>query len=348
MAIFLMALSSWLAVRAAARRGADLWIVLAAAVMVLADATKWVTALWSPVIVTLVVLTAPTGWIRALARGARLLSYAVGIAAPALFILGAALSLGEIKGSTTDRAAGGSPSWLVLWTAAPIVAVVLVLAVLGIVLSWRERARRRSVLCAVLVVAALLAPVSQAYDQTTVSLYKHVVFGLWFGAMAAGYALSRAVDLNAAKAWRVGLAAAVFTGLVGFDQASGFYGFWPNTTRLMAAVERDLPARGRILMQNGDEMVAYYYLLRRGVQPHIMSSYGYPPDVVTAMIERHQVWMVETDTGTGIPADSIRKSKAGTPAGLERAGYRRLQRIRWRDPDGAVGWFTIWLLDRGR
>jgi hypothetical protein len=265
-----------------------------------------------------------------------------------LFILGGALSIAEIRGSTTDRGAGGNPPLFVLWTAAPIVAMVLVLALLGVVVSWRERQRRRTLLCAVLVVAVLLAPLFQAYDQTTVSLYKHVVFGLWFGAMPAGYALSKAVDVNPAKGWRVGLAAAIFTGLVGFDQASGWYGFWPNSTGLMAAVERDLPTRGPLLMQDGDQMVAYYYLLHQGIQPHIMSSYGYPPDAVTVMIERHRVGMVETDTGTGIPLDSIQESVAGTPVGLENAGYRQVERIRWRDRNGAVGWFTIWLLERGR
>jgi hypothetical protein len=54
--------------------------------------------------------------------------------------------------------------------------------------------------------------------------------------------------------------------------------------------------------------------------------------------------MVETDTGTGIPPGSIQESVAGTPAGLEHAGYRLAARMPWRDPDGAVGWFTIWLL----
>jgi hypothetical protein len=93
--------------------------------------------------------------------------------------------------------------------------------------------------------------------------------------------------------------------------------------------------------------VAYYYLDRQAIRPDILTSYAYAPSAVSAMIESHRVWMVETDTGTGNPPGSIQESSAGTPAGLERAGYRRVQRIRWRDPDGAVGWFTIWLLAHG-
>jgi hypothetical protein len=166
--------------------------------------------------------------------------------------------------------------------------------------------------------------------------------------MAAGYALSKADAVNAVKGWRVGLAAVTFTGLLGLGQTSALYGFWPNTTRLIAAVERELPARGPMMMQGGDQMVAYYYLYHQGIRPDIMTSFGYPPDVVAALIESHQVWMVETDTGTGIAPGSLQTSGAGTPAGLEHAGYRRVERIPWRDPGGAVGWFTIWLLARGR
>jgi hypothetical protein len=348
MAICLMALAAWLAVRAAHSRASEAWILLAAAVMVLADATKWATALWSPIIVVLVVLTAPSGWTLAVARGVRLACYAVAFGGLAVLTLGGRSALTAISTTTTQRGSGGNPELAVLWNAAPLVAMVLAVGLLGLALACRERAGRRSLLCAVLVVAVLLAPAFQAYDQTTVSLYKHVVFGLWFGAMVAGYALSKAARVNAAKGWRVGLAAVIFTGLLGFDQASGWYGFWPNSARLMAAVERELPARGPIMMQGGDQVVAYYYLYRQGIQPYIMTSYAYAPDAVSALIDSHRVWMLETDTGTGIPPGSIQESVAGTPAGLEHAGYRRVARIPWRDPDGAVGQFTIWLLARER
>ncbi len=348
MAIFLMALSSWLAVRAARGRITELWIFLAAVVMVLADAAKWATGLWNPIIVSLVVLAAPTGWTLALARGVRLVSYAVAIAAPALYVFGGSKYLAEISSSTTQRGSGGEPQLFVLWTAAPLVAMVFVLALLGVVLSWREHGGRRTLLCAVLALAVLLAPFYQAHIDTTVSLYKHVVFGAWFGASAAGYALSRAAVVNAVKGWRVGMAAALFTGLVGFGQASGWYGYWPNSGALLAAVERQLPARGPMLMDAGDQMVTFYYLLHDGIQPKIITSYAFTPNAVSSMIEDHRVWMVETDTGTGIPPTSAEESVASNTRAMDQAGYRRVAHIRWRDRDGAVGWFTIWVLSRGQ
>ncbi|MGH3304583.1 MAG: hypothetical protein ACRDOK_23470, partial [Streptosporangiaceae bacterium] len=348
MAIFLLALSSWLVVRAARSRVSEAWILLAALVMVLADTAKWAAALWNPVIVALLVLTAPTGWALAVARGARLLSYAVAIAVPALFLLGGKNYLLQVTTSTTQRTAATSSALSVLWNAAPLMAAVLPLALLAVALSWREHIRRQTLLCAMLTCALLLAPLVQAHDHTTVSLYKHVDFGVWFGAIAAGYALSRAALVNAARGWRVGLAAAIFTALLGFGQASGLYGFWPNSAPLIAAVERNLPVKGAILMENGDQGVAEYYLLRDGYQPKILSSYAIPAFLISIMIQNHSLGMIEMDTGTGISASPIQQSIVGNSRALERYGYRQVARIPWRDPDGARGWFTIWKLTKGR
>ena len=347
MAIFMLALATWLAVRAARSRASEVWIILATVAMLLADATKWAAGLWNPVIVALVVLTAPTGWALAAARGARMLCYATAVAAPMLFVFGGSQYLTFINATTTQRGTGGNAEMLVLWTAAPMIACVLVLALLAVALSWRERDSRHTLMCGVLALAVTLAPLYQAHIQTSVSLYKHVVYGVWFGAIAVGYVLSKAVVVNAAKGWRVGLAAAIFTGLVGFDQTSGWYGYWPNSTPLLAAVQRQLPAGGRILMQDGDQMVANYYLLRRGLQPSIMTSYAYTPDAISKMIESRYVSMVETDTGTGTPPGSLQESVVANPREMQRAGYRRVAHIRWRDPNGAVGWFTVWVLGRG-
>jgi MFS family permease len=343
MAIFLMALASWLVVRAARSRASEAWLLLAAPAMALADAAKFATALWSPVIVALVVLTAPAGWVVAVGRGIRFVTYAAALGALGL-ILGGQFTLTAITGSTTQREAGDIPPLSVLWNATPLIAVVMAVGLIGLVLACSERTRRTALLCAVLVVAVLLAPAVQAHDHTTVSQYKHVVYGLWFGAIAAGYALSKADAVNAVKGWRVGLAAVIFSGLLSLGQASALYGFWPNTTRLMATVQQDLPADGPALLQGGDQMVAYYYLYHQGIRPDLLTSFAYSSDVVATMIENHEVSMVETDTGTGIPPGPIQTSGVGTPAGLEHFGYVRVAEIPWRDRDGAVGRFTIWLL----
>jgi hypothetical protein len=343
MAICLTALAAWLAVRAAgSSRASEAWIFLAAVVAVLADATKFVAALWSPVIVALAVLAAPVDWRLAVARGVRFTSYAVAVGVPALFLLGGQLSVTGVSATTTARGSGGDPRLEVLWKAVPTVAAVLAVALLALVLAWRERAGRRPLIISVLVVATLLAPVFQAYDETTTSQYKHVVFGLWFGAMAGGYALSKAAVVNPLKGWRVGLATAIFAGLLGYGQALYWYGWWPNTTPLMAAVEHRLPSDRPILMQGGDQMVAAYYLLHAGIQASVTSSYWYDPETISAMISQHELGMIEFNTGSTTSDSLVIK-----PGFLRKAGYRQIERIRWRDPNGDRGWFTIWQLKPG-
>src|SRR5260370_16903041 len=102
--------------------------------------------------------------------------------------------------------------------------------------------------------------------------------------MAGGYAVSKADAVNAVKGWRVGLAAVTFTGLLGLGQASALYGFWPNSTRLIAAVERDLPARGPMLMQAGDQMLASFYLFHHVLPPEHITSFPSPPHLVATFV----------------------------------------------------------------
>ena len=75
------------------------------------------------------------------------------------------------------------------WTA-----VVLVPAVAAAVVCAVRRRWPQALLLAVLALSALLAPADQARIQTTTSLNKHVDFGAWFAAIAAGYLLSMPVQ----------------------------------------------------------------------------------------------------------------------------------------------------------
>jgi len=80
------------------------------------------------------------------------------------------------------------------------------------------------------------------------------------------------------------------------------------------------------------------------VQPVILTSYAYSPAAISAMIKYHEFGMIETDTGTNTTANTLQQSLAGQPRALQQAGYRRVARLPWRDPNGDRGWFTIWVL----
>ncbi len=121
-----------------------------------------------------------------------------------------------------------------MWTS-----LILVLAVLGAVLASRSEARGKF-LPTILAAAALLVPAEQARLHTTVSLQKHVVFGAWFAAIAAGYAMARLSRVDPGSGWApvmaLPIAASTLFGSMG--QAAALYKVWPNATLLSTSSAR--------------------------------------------------------------------------------------------------------------
>ena len=123
---------------------------------------------------------------------------------------------------------------------------------------------RGKLLPAVLTVAAVLAPAGQARLHTTVGLQKHVVFGAWFAAIAAGYAMARLSRVDPGYGWAavmaLPIAASTLFGSLG--QAAGLYGVWPNAAdavRVLGSAVRSHP--GNYLAEDYD--VEAYYLRTR-------------------------------------------------------------------------------------
>ena len=71
----------------------------------------------------------------------------------------------------------------------------MVAAACGVISSFPHRRRRgrRRWLLGLLTVAALIIPAEQARLHSTDSLAKHVDAGIWFGAIAAGYAVDKRI-----------------------------------------------------------------------------------------------------------------------------------------------------------
>jgi hypothetical protein len=122
--------------------------------------------------------------------------------------------------------------------------------------------RLRVLLLGVLAAAALLAPAEQARIRTTVSLDKHIDFGAWFAAIAAGWALAQLT-----KRWKKGaprvLATAACAVIVGAAATAGSaQGLamvnWPDSARLIAFLRPLTTGGGRFLAE--DAAVPEYYL----------------------------------------------------------------------------------------
>jgi hypothetical protein len=263
MALFLLALAAWLGVRSADGHGWTRAILLVASGIVLAaaDAVKYATALFTPVVIVVVAVTV---WRKHGGRGG--LAAGLTVLGSWLLLVIAAVTAGGReywRGVTTSTLARPESSFPVedvlqrayLWTS-----LILVLAALGAILACRGEARGK-LLVPVLAAAGLLVPAEQARLHTTVSLQKHVVFGAWFAAIAAGYAMARLSRVDHGYGWApvmaLPIAASTLFGSMG--QATSLFVVWPNSAEAVTLLRAEMGLHpGRYLAEDYD--VEAYYL----------------------------------------------------------------------------------------
>ncbi len=266
MSLFGVALAAWLVIRAGDRADATGWMAAAGAVLALANATSYPTALFDPVVLVLALLTAlprPGGKLAA-ARALTLLAVLAVVITPALLI-GGSRYLHGIDITTLTRAPGTDSPVKVLvqfwsWTG-----VIVAAAAAGAVMAWVSRAGRvQAWRLTLLAGAALLVPAEQASLYTTASLNKHGALGAWFAAMAAGYAVDRLIAAAPeGTAHTITSAACVialcFPVTLGATQSWRFATSWPSSSAF-TAILRPLAdgSSGRLLVE--DPSLAEYYL----------------------------------------------------------------------------------------
>lgn len=267
MALLLMAVSAWCVVVARDRDDSTLLLVAAASALALANATKYATALFDPVIVALaaLVIAEKHGVKAALGRAGYIAASVTGLVA-VLLALGGPLYLAGIMYTTLARAAGGNPPALVLADSSRWVGIVWVLAWTGVLICWRRRDKTQAWLLAVLAAAGMLAPMEQARIHTITSLHKHVDFGAWLAAPAAGYALAQLSRISSRRIVSItaaGLVAAAIVpvGAIGSAQAEKLFRAWPESTVTVSQLRsftRMYP--GNFLAEDYD--IPAYYLER--------------------------------------------------------------------------------------
>jgi 4-amino-4-deoxy-L-arabinose transferase-like glycosyltransferase len=342
MALFLLALATWLGVRAVDSQDPARIALLTAsgAVLAAADAVKYATALFTPVVVVVVALATWRG------RGARAgLTGGLAVLGSWLILILAGVFAGGrdywlgITTSTLDRPQSDVALTVVLQRAYVWTSLILVLAVLGAVLATRSEARGR-LLPAALAVAAFLAPAEQARLHTTVSLQKHVVFGAWFAAIAAGYAMARISRVDPGHGWAavmaLPIAASTLFGSMG--QAASLYKVWPNSAGVIGVLRSAVSSHpGNYLAEDYD--VEAYYLRRevpwqRWSNTYYFSYLGALPGAPSyaAAISNHYFSLVILDFG-----DTAATDREITRDLRHAGGYNILARS---------GQFTVWALSR--
>jgi hypothetical protein len=255
-ALLLLAAATWCAARARSGQQATRRIIAAGILLALANATKYATALYDPTVVcvTIVSLWPVAGRKAALLRAALLAGTTAAVVA-VLLALGGPGYLTGIAITTTGRPHGTQAASLIFADAWSWTAVVLVPALAAAALCAVRRRWPQALLLTVLALSALLAPADQARIGTTVSLNKHVDFGAWFAAIAAGYLLSSLTRWRPALA--VALAALIPVSVLGAVQARAMID-WPDVTGLVKVVRPMTTHGGHFLVETSD--VLLYYL----------------------------------------------------------------------------------------
>jgi hypothetical protein len=255
-ALLLLAAATWCAAGVRSGQHTIRWVTAAGILLALANATKYATVLYDPTVLCVTALSSwpDTGWKVALRWAAFLASIAAAVLA-VLLALGGPGYLTGIRVTTTGRAHGTDAASLVFADAWSWTAIVLVPAAVAVVVCAVRRRWPQALLLAVLAFSALLAPADQARIQAVTSLNKHVDFGAWFAAIAAGYLLSllsrRRMILT------VLLAALIPVTWVGAAQADAMID-WPDVTGLVTVVRPMTAHGGHFLVETSD--VLQYYL----------------------------------------------------------------------------------------
>jgi hypothetical protein len=266
MSLFLVALATWLVVRAGDSGDATGRMVAAGAVLALANATAYSSALFDPVVALLALLAAfpkPGGKVAA-RRIAILLVVLVALLLVGLLIGGSSY-VGGFERTTLTRASGAASPLTVLADSWYWAGLIVIVAICGVVVSGvRRQGRARTWLLAVLTIAAILGPLEQAQLHTAVSLNKHVGLGAWFAAIAAGYAVDWFVAAAPAGRNQVLTCGACVVALafpvsLGASQSRALSTSWPNSTSFIAILRPLVDhGNGRLLVE--DPSIAEYYL----------------------------------------------------------------------------------------
>ncbi|MFC7381830.1 ArnT family glycosyltransferase [Sphaerisporangium rhizosphaerae] len=279
-ALFLLAFAAWLVVRTA--RAGPFAVLFAAPVLVLAFCTKYAAGLFIPTVVVLAVIVAwPHQGVRALWRGV-LLSGAVGAIGGAV-LYGSSILAG-IRFTTTSRPHGTNSASSLVDVSVEWMGLAFVLACLGALsYVWRGRVGEvasagrkaagevpgrvwRATLGLLLCGTGLLAPAYQIHLSTSVSLHKHVGFGLFFFAPLAGVGLSTIVgpSFRRTPIALLVVRAAIGLGIIGFAFSSGVaqsqwrYATWPDSTRLVDLLRPRVNGEGRYLADIA-QVPTYYF-----------------------------------------------------------------------------------------
>lgn len=319
-------------------------------VLLLAVGVKYAALLFVPAIIALMVLRTAVyqGWPRAGLH----MSLTLGAMGAIVLLLYKVINEDFLSGmllTTTNRSA------IIITKSSPLTLLGIVLTLGGLLwllgfigLLLTGKAERPFMLG--LVVASLLAPAYHLYIGESVSLHKHVDFGLFFIAPLAGYAVSSLTgELGPVRLdhrWVAGVILSLIVFISGMSQAQWYFRTWPNSSNLTTAMRTQVhPATGRYLCEDAEvERYALedvtspeqytglsYFEYTDSQQQHLTGQAAY-----TAAIAEGHFDLIELSFGQFSSLDN-----ALLPAIQGNHQYHLIAKIPYSDSYGS-GYYYIW------
>jgi hypothetical protein len=264
LSLLLVALAAWCVTMAATHGNGTGWLLAATVALAAGNAAAYESVIADPVIVAMAGLAdvGEQGRKMAIARSAAMLTYVSAALILLIKIAGPDYTSGILAttfpGKGTRVAAGHGPlSWH--WTYGLGLAAVGTAVLLSLVV---RRNRHRTGLIAVLAGAALIAPAAHAITRPVTSLGDDVDFGLWFAAIAVGYAVDGAAALLRFRVWRSALTGACALAVIplawsGADAARRSFS-WPDAAAFVTAFRPLADSGAGHMLVEGAPVPKYY------------------------------------------------------------------------------------------
>jgi hypothetical protein len=262
MSVFLMALSAWLVAQAGFRRR-WIWPAAGAAVaLALSNAVAYSGIVIDPVVLAFAFVT----WLPRLGNRRAVLS-AAGLGGGLALAFAAAMevtgSWNGIESIFARTSHDQQPYTLVITDIWKYSGFLVVLAMIGTAaaLAAKDTSRR---LLLMLGCAAFAVPAAQVKFHTAWSLDKHLAYGVWFAAIAAGYGLSvlvrRLPGAGRGLAVLCAVLAFAYPAVNSWMAAWSVYHAWPNATSFVTALRPAVAGTSGLVDPTGQLYVAEYYL----------------------------------------------------------------------------------------
>ncbi len=276
MSVSLTALSVWLAVEVAFHERRHALVLASAASLAVSDATAYSGIVMVPVVVILAFVVwfprmprRQAVYFTALATGAWLAAFGL-----LMTISGSwsGLTHTVLNRAVPDHMGPSAILGLVLNAYGYCIYLVMLLAVVGAVVAVAVERNQGSLPVVTLACATLVIPAGYIHLHTATSIDKHLAYGLWFGAIAGGYTVSKLIGVPSARLRPVLIAGCVLALLVpmsdGWNKAQVTFHSWANSSSLVSALKPIVDrTTGVILVAVPTfriDHIAEYYISRPG------------------------------------------------------------------------------------